>query len=311
MIFCDPCGRARFAKMSDIEIASANVVKRIDPTVCGRCRADFGDYELATIDGTPICESCAFMLRRPFPLKLKIAAAILAIVVAGTYARNFRFIYGYFQYKSAIRAIERGDFDRAASAYESAARNVPENARFDQSAKLYRGVALYRQKRMKEAIPFLKAGLIAEAPENQRTLAAVIEMCQMLDAFDKKDYDQFLNSARSLENIDRNDPLGAISVASALAAKYAQTGEERFKTDALERIARAKKLLPSTAMPKDQLEAFEDRILHRIDTREIIDPEEYLKRYPAGRPRRERSSNARSSEGPIPKSGSRSDSKGI
>ncbi len=310
MIYCDPCARARFSKMSDIEIESANVVKRVDPTVCGRCRADFGDQELETIKGTPICESCAFALRRPFPLKLKIAAAVLAIVVVGTYVRNFRFIYGYIQYKSANRAIERGDFERAASAFESAAWNVPEDARFDQSAKLYRGVALYLQKRMKEAIPFLKAGLIAEAPENQPTLAAVIEICEMLDAFDNKDYDQYLKSALSLENIDRNDPLGAISVALALAAKFAQTGEERFKTEALERIARAQKLPPSNAMPKDQLEAFEDQIMYRIETREIISPKEFARRFPARRSRRDRSTEAQSPPAPIPNPDSRPDSKG-
>lgn len=65
------------------------------------------------------------------------------------------------------------------------------------------------------------------------------------------------------------------AVSSAFACKYAVTGNEEFKREALNHLERAEKL----AKPGDvNFNEMKDRIAYRLQTKEIISREEFLRR---------------------------------
>ena len=63
---------------------------------------------------------------------------------------------------------------------------------------------------------------------------------------------------------------------------YARTQDEQYKAWSLEALDRAKKALQSDPEYKEVLTEVEQRILHRLHTGEIIDGEEFQRRYPNG-----------------------------
>ena len=70
-------------------------------------------------------------------------------------------------------------------------------------------------------------------------------------------------------------------VASAYACKFAVTGDEQFKLLSLNFLQKAKTLSLQQGSLAD-FETYEDRILHRIETREIISADEFNKKFPNG-----------------------------
>ena len=65
------------------------------------------------------------------------------------------------------------------------------------------------------------------------------------------------------------------AVASAIACKYAVSGDEKLKAEATDLLAKARALPHEEASFKE----YEERILHRLNTREVIDRKEYNRRY--------------------------------
>jgi hypothetical protein len=99
------------------------------------------------------------------------------------------------------------------------------------------------------------------------------------DAFDRKDYDTFLAKSKEIATQNPKEAQVAAGVASAYACKYAVTGEESFRQEALRQLEKAAALAPPG--DKDYPE-YANRIRHRIETREIIKREEFRRRFPNG-----------------------------
>ncbi|HWR16974.1 MAG TPA: hypothetical protein VN577_19250 [Terriglobales bacterium] len=96
-------------------------------------------------------------------------------------------------------------------------------------------------------------------------------------AFDHKDYDKFLSLAQESYRT-KPDSMSTAQVASALACKYAVTGEPQFRTDAEQMLAKARDLATDDTQTTEYQEYYE-RIMHRLDSREIISREEYNRKY--------------------------------
>jgi hypothetical protein len=103
-------------------------------------------------------------------------------------------------------------------------------------------------------------------------------------AFDRKDYGQFLTLAEKLVARHPESPDDVAMLASALACQYALRGEESLKQKALQTIERARALAANDAEARARLEGYEDRIRYRLESRQIIDTEEYERRF--GAPKR-------------------------
>jgi hypothetical protein len=102
------------------------------------------------------------------------------------------------------------------------------------------------------------------------------------DAFERKDYDLFLATTREALALMPDEPRLVASVASALACKYAVSGDPAYRVEAESLLARAG-TLSAQRSPAEQADHAEyaERIQHRLTSRLIIDRDEYNRRFRA------------------------------
>lgn len=126
------------------------------------------------------------------------------------------------------------------------------------------------------------ARLMHEASDEYPQAADIAVAAMTLDgraAFDRKDYDAFLRiSSAELEKWP-NDPSSMAGVASALACKYAITGDPAFRKQSEDTLEKARLLAQRSAEDKSNFEAYAERIRYRLATREILDTYEYNRRF--------------------------------
>ena len=100
------------------------------------------------------------------------------------------------------------------------------------------------------------------------------------DAFERKDYDLFLSTSREALALMPDTPNILGSVASALACKYALTGDPAFRVEAESLLARAAALSrQGTAEQQAAYTEYAERIQHRLTSRIIIGRDEYNRRF--------------------------------
>ena len=157
----------------------------------------------------------------------------------------------------------------------AAAAHVPENRDLQELAAFEQGVLLLQDDQCEKAEKFfarsahmLRAFGAAELPQEAAAGAA----------FNRKDYDRFLQIAEEMARGKPNDAVAQAQVASALACQYAVRGDAAFRDRAEAKLAEAKRI------GNDAVQAvhYEDRIRHRLQTREIISGQEFMKRFPNG-----------------------------
>jgi hypothetical protein len=102
-------------------------------------------------------------------------------------------------------------------------------------------------------------------------------------AFYAKNYDKALAANEALWRRNPKSSGAIAGVASALACKYAVTGDEEFRRKAEEFISQARAATENRPQAKQEFLSFEERMRHRLQTRLILSPEEYEARFGAAR----------------------------
>jgi tetratricopeptide (TPR) repeat protein len=97
-------------------------------------------------------------------------------------------------------------------------------------------------------------------------------------AFAKKDYDTYLALAEKDWKL-LPDTRTAAMISSALACKYATSGEATFRQRSEEMLAKAKELAKGDKGSLDRLAEFEERNRYRLETRQIISKTEYDRKF--------------------------------
>jgi hypothetical protein len=98
-------------------------------------------------------------------------------------------------------------------------------------------------------------------------------------AFNHKDYDAFLRISKDLMNRFPSDAMAVGGVASALACKYAVTGDPSYRQQAEEMLEKARLLAQASPEQVAHFEEYSERIHYRLQSREIIDKPEYDRRF--------------------------------
>ena len=275
---CETCAESIF---KEEKILSNQVQRQIDPTICIGCGLDNGDTDLAMLGHLPVCPACETRFKnRPFPGWVKAALVGVVVLVVSTLAWNSRFIRAYCELKRSGTAMAMGDVERGATHFISASRLVPENAGLQAYAAFYEGVLLLSQDKSAEALTLLEScrGQVA----NESDLDDLIVNARVGVAFDQGNYDEFLQLALQMNQKYKDDPAYVGQLASAYACKYAQTQDEQYKAKSLTELDRAKTLTGSRPEYQAFYAEYEQRILHRLHTREIISRSAFKERYPNG-----------------------------
>ena len=109
-------------------------------------------------------------------------------------------------------------------------------------------------------------------------LALAAESADAGVAFVRKDYDTFLAiSEKQWKRQNLSQTAGVFS--SALACKYAVTGELSYKQHSEEMLEKARQLAQGNAEALKQLDEYAERIRYRLESRQIISKTEYDRKF--------------------------------
>jgi len=272
-ILCVGC----YEKLTSTQgIAISEFIYQVDPTVCARCGLDNGSSPLPTLASQPMCQQCTDYLRnRPFPSWIKLSFAGLIIFVALAAAWNMRFFLAWRDSKAA-GALIRQDAGQAAERMRSALKRVPESRDLQAFSAFFDGVHYLHQNRPEEALTSLE--------KCRHSLPSTFGVDTLiLDAkagvtFNAKDYDGFVVTAKQMVSKNPDFHYSHAMLASAYACKYAATNDMAFCEHAMAALDRARAIGGSDPSFKE----YEQRILHRLSTQEIITAEEFHRRFPNG-----------------------------
>ncbi len=133
------------------------------------------------------------------------------------------------------------------------------------------------------------ARLMHEAASGYPELPGLAVAAEAFDEgadFERKDYDGLLVIAR--KQWDQFPGSATASrLASALACKYAVTGDAQFSQQAEAMLDKAHQLAANDAEQEKQYQEYSERIRYRLRSREIISPSEYNRRFRANQARKE------------------------
>jgi len=250
-------------------------MNEIDPTICQRCGANETQEAVAALH---VCSECAGIMNDyPFPRWLKIAAAGLALLVVFSMAWNLRFLRAIHEYKNCNAAFAEGNVDEAELYATAAFALVPESDDLKTAVAFYRGVIAMRDGNYAEAIELFKE--VDTEPQLGTMLWVFTRRVMIGKAFDDKDYDTFLSLSKENAELCPDEAFEQAGVASAYACKFAVTGSPEFREQAMDTLEKARALVEGD---DPHWTEYEQRILHRLDSREIISRDEFVKRFPDG-----------------------------
>jgi hypothetical protein len=273
-ILCVPCCNQALA---DKAAPRPALERQLDPTVCVNCRQDAGATELPKVAGLPVCASCETLFRnRPFPMWIKASLAAVLVLVVVSLVWNLRFFQAYVALKRFVACSQQGNVGGAAAQMSAASAYVPESPDLRSLATFFEGVDLLRQNKCAEALARLTQCRDKVPPAYG--VETLILQAQGGAAFDAQDYDGFLEAAQLLDRQTPSHYFNKATLASALACKYAQTGDAGFRTRSLECLDQARTM--SNGAP--EFAEYETRIRHRLASGEIITSEEFHQRFPNG-----------------------------
>lgn len=271
---CLDCARKMVDKNADL--TEEDVIRNLDLTVCVNCGKDGGLQKMEQIIELPLCRTCLpIIANRPFPRWIKVSALALAALVVLSFMTNLRFVQAYFELEKVDSAIEAGDAQAAADLFVLAATHVPEAVDLEIMSSYWQGVALLDADRPDEAIEHLSRCLDDLPPDFQ--VAEMISSAKSGAAFDRRDYREFLRLVEIRAEENPGDLSARLSVASALACLYIDTGDASYANKAEAIIG----TIPETDMDAGG-EEYIMRIRHRLETRTIIGPQEFFAQYPNG-----------------------------
>ncbi len=122
----------------------------------------------------------------------------------------------------------------------------------------------------------------AEYPEMAQ-LATAIPYFEAGSAFDRKDYDRFLAISEGIWKAQPDSANAAGQLAGALACKYAVSGDPSFRTRSEEMMGKAQQLSHGDHAAQQSEQEYAERLKYRMDTREIINKQEYDRRFRGGK----------------------------
>ncbi|MGE5610480.1 MAG: hypothetical protein ACM359_14615 [Bacillota bacterium] len=262
---CVTCGEACMKQMGTGVLANG-AQGQTNSTVYTNYGKDFGG-EMLGVPGNTLT----------FPAWVKLGLLGVLALCVFSFVHNYRFFAAYTEMLRIRQAQKQHDLPKAVALANAAAAHVPESRDLQAIASLYNGLDLLAKDRSAEALPHLRAWQ-RYAPRDP-SIEGILLQAEMGEAFDARDYDRFLAKALEASQAQPDDVKVIANVASAYACKYAVTGQESYKQEAMKYLSEAKQ---KSTGDEAQLADFEQRLRHRIDSRQIISRKEFRERFPKG-----------------------------
>lgn len=311
---CEPCADRKVVEIQKAK-GRLEVFRGKDPTICFKCSSDFGAQELPVLAGLHVCEVCRqTILDFRYPSWLKAAAAVLLGLLALSIFQGREYFVAGRAYYRGKKLLDAGDAAGAVPHFQRALKVAGDSAEVKGNAALallksgqpleaYRVVeaqsfkddTLYRSlqsefkrwesaaAKAEEAGKLYSESKYKEAAQRMREAAAAYPSFSVFDmqatlidssaAFDAKDYVRMMELTEAVWNKYPGYD-SASSLAGAYACVYASDGDEAMKEKALDMMAKAKTYI-SSKEEEDDLQEWEPRFNHRLQTRKILTKSQY------------------------------------
>ncbi|HOX33027.1 MAG TPA: hypothetical protein PLB91_11900 [Spirochaetales bacterium] len=273
----DYCGNCADELRAQPESSDEEFAALRDPSVCAFCGADAGEAELPLQLGVPACPACGERLyRAPLPRwVLGFLAAVAAVLVACSLL-NLPYYRAFAGSKRAVAAMKRGDIAQASASMDAASRALPGDPDLAAGAAILGAYAAASEGELREALARYQAYLAlepedAEAREQARRVESSI-------AFDEGDWRKFYELNAAIAKDGGPDPMNDLALASAAACLWAAYGEAERRAEA--ELLMAKALAAAGDENRAAVEAYVRRTRFRLETKEILSPEDYYLRHP-------------------------------
>jgi tetratricopeptide (TPR) repeat protein len=277
-MLCLDCSKKTAAEQKKLPAGAFQ--RQMDPAICINCAKDHGSMSLPLLAGLPVCPQCEeFFRHRPFPVWVRaFLVAILALVVFAT-VWNMRYIEAYVKMRSAFKNSPANP-EISVRLLESASNLVPENTELRGWENFYQGLLFLKQEKYSQALDAFNSckKLLPQMRNENNELDYLTSVADAGVAFNNKDYDKFLAIAIDSSKKNPDNIIAVERVAAAYACKFVVTGDEQFKKQALDALEKAKRM----QIYEYDSNEYEQRILHRLYTREIINGIEFRKKFPNG-----------------------------
>ena len=267
---------AEIVEETNSSLSAEDVSPNVDRTVCVKCGADRGNFENDLIMGFPVCPVCTPTFgNMPFPAWIKWSAVGLAVLVVLSFVLNMRFYEANKELEAYWEALYEEDYHEATRLAEVAVDLVPEDWELPVLVDYSTGMAFLMDDQPGDALEHFQncRGILP----TEFYIETLIRTCQQGVAFDEGDYAEFLVIAREDLKSNPADPRSMLVVASGLACRFVETGDDDFRNKAEAMINKALELDSGEASTKYAM-----RIRHRLHSMEILQPREYAARYPYG-----------------------------
>ena len=262
---------------TETERAGKSIARLEDMQTCAFCGKRSPEITIKDMDGSPVCISCSQdLISKPFPLWVKAFFAGVLLLVAFSFAWNWRFFEGFHAVKGMKAAIEDGELDRVVPLSDAAHASVPEDQELAAASNYFNGLKLLQEDSQRAALArFEKVALYST---DLYDLTDVVAQARIGIAFDEKDYDTYLSLAREVATRKPMEPMVIGSLSSAFACKFAVSGDSAYYDSSWVLLNKALSLSPEDTSVLE----YTQRLRHRLATRDVIDRATYMQRFPEG-----------------------------
>ncbi len=274
-IYCGECFKSQFQNKDSSN--GQTTEKDYDPTVCFICKKDFGSWELKKLSHYHVCDECLITIKnRTFPNWVKAFLVFSLLIVVFAFAFNWKYYRAYKDITNLGQTMQKGDFAGAFALMQDAASIVPEVEDIKTLSRYYHGLDLLSKDKGDEALTefeYCSPRLTSDYAVDKLILQARIS-----SSYQKKDYNGFLLAAREQLSLDTTQVLSWASVASAYSCLYAINGADSSKSLSVKYMKKAQTLDSIS----EEMKQYYNLIDYRLDTRDLIDREDFTKKYPNG-----------------------------
>ncbi|MEO8587749.1 MAG: hypothetical protein ABI432_00110 [Flavobacteriales bacterium] len=252
------------------------IARLADMDHCAFCGKSKADVMIKNMNGSPVCVSCSQnLISRPFPLWVKAFFAGVLLLVVVSIAWNWRFFRAHGALTDIGTAAAEGDIDGVLNGIDRFDHLLPEQQELLGMRLYWQGLRAMQHDSAAAALALFEQ-VHREAP-GQFELELLMTNARLGAAFDRQDYDEFLAQCKKLVELDRENPTTFASIASAFACKYATSVDTAYRDSSLQQLEKARSLGVDSSFTE-----YEERILYRLASREIISRTAFHERFPNG-----------------------------
>lgn len=267
---CRVCASGQISDAANAVIPD-EVHPQSDPTICGDCRTDFGDKDLPVLQGRHLCSECrSHRKRKQFPLRMKVAFLICGLGGAWCYVRSIQIAFGVHAYRNGVLAFKERRYSDAEAFLGIARSHMPEDEWIQSLDAFYKGHASLSHRHAKEAAIWFQKSL--DLDPNSEATALMVLIAKRRVAIEAMDIPDYFRTSEAILELEGRTPQALLTMASAWACRFAQSGKVEFRDQAMTCLEQARKLGTHEIEDADWIEAWVKQI---IETRTIVSFDEY------------------------------------